>query len=119
MLVGYEHHLGVGDGFDGRIHVEAYALLFFYLFAQTLGDVFVEHRQTFFEILDDGDLGAEAREDGGKLHAYDARANDDYLGWQRLEVECLGRGDDARIGDAVDGGSLALEPVAMMMSSAS
>ena len=51
-------------------------------------------------------MGAEAREDGGKLHAYDARANDDYLSWQRLEVECLGRGDDARIGDAVDGWKL-------------
>ena len=69
-------------------------------FAQALGYVAVEGGQTFLEILDDGDLRAEAVEHAGELHADDTSTND---------AEALGKGFEIQESRGIDHSRIILD----------
>ena len=78
--------IDVGDVFNSGLHLEGDALLL-QVFTQTFGDVAIEGRQTFLQVLDDGDLGAEAMEHTGELHTDDACTDDGEALGEGVEVQ--------------------------------
>src|ERR1035441_4686831 len=86
-LAGLLDVLGARPGFDADLLLLEEALEF-------LGDVLVLHGHDAGEHLDDGDVRAEAFEDGGELHAHRAPADNDQALGDGGEVQNLDVGED-------------------------
>ena len=101
---GHQDHVGidVGDVFYGGLHLEGDAL-FLQVLTQAFSDVAIKGWQALFQVLDDGDLGAEAMEHAGELHADDACADDGEALGEGIEVKEACGIDYAGVVDAFNG----------------
>ena len=77
--------------------------MFLQVLTQSFGDVAIEGGQTLLQVFDDGDLGAEATEHAGELHADDACADDGEAFGEGFEVKEACGIDHTGVVNAFDG----------------
>ena len=92
-----ERDLGASAGLFDRRHLGAELEVDALLGKQALrllGQLAIHAAENVVEVLDDGDLGAEALPDGTEFETDDTAADDDELFRNLGKRDCAGRGDD-------------------------
>ena len=101
----HQDHVGIDicKVFYCSLHAEGDAA-FLQIFAETLGDITIQCRQTFLKILDNSNLRAETVKHRGKLHANDACTDNGETLGESIEVKQARGIDHTGIGlDALNG----------------